>query len=224
MSEIELDVWNKFFFNKLMFSLSFWSTGDFLLLFSSRQDTQRYHLTDVSPQSNSPAGHVVPHSIISESNDVKFAFSHTHCAHFLHTHTRLHTTHHSHPYWVISQSVQCQAQQGYLPDYPKSVPLAAVSVRQLRGTLRISLIHSRTSILWWRRIWLPWESQSYSSSAPSSWTSALWHSEHSRRTHIQCVCGVWRVVEWCVWLCGRGRDEGERERGKINFWKNEIGI
>ena len=39
---------------------------------------QRYQLSDVSPQSNSP--HVVQHPINFESSDVKFTFSHTQCA------------------------------------------------------------------------------------------------------------------------------------------------
>ena len=95
-----------------------------IVLFTMRH--QRCQFIHVPLQPDSPHDHVVPHTMIFESSDEKFAFfTHTHTHTFLRTHTLAHTSTHA----VLShfmKSDKRQAQQGL----PKPVPMAVDSGRQ----------------------------------------------------------------------------------------------
>ena len=81
-------------------------------------------------QTDSPHEHIVPHSMILESSDVVFIFSHT-LQNFLATHTLAHDTPIKTVLNHVTEPDLCQAPQGHsLIDCPKPVPLAVVSVGQ----------------------------------------------------------------------------------------------
>ena len=84
-------------------------------------------------QTDSPHEHVVPRSMILESSDVEFTFSHT-LQNFLATHTLARDTSIISVLNHFTEPDLCQAQQGHpLVDCRKPGPLAVVSVRTVDG-------------------------------------------------------------------------------------------